>query len=662
MPGWARDRLASAASVPLPQSPGIGNGLTPSFFPSPSPLSTPAPIEEKDEEEDLPLHAPTPLKTLTLAELGRGFGLGLGSDDEEGADSKLAEDGDAADDLRPHVGPPSRRMSRESTKTGVASLSDEMLSADSDDQSGEEIVTNPFDEERRAAFRQQHLHRGSLGTEALEARRRGRPVGLGIRHGDEENEYDASEDGEGDELSEDEYSNPSEEERAKVRAEVRSRTREILRKEVDSQQRLAVPKSPDDHILFEAPSDIDRSPVVADAPAPPSQPLIEAVVASASAEKGAHRVTANFQFPPPTPPRPTTASGTLVDANAAEVAPVATVSRSASLNVDAPEFVFGQTPSAAPKKTILTISPTFGRHSSANSLGSTFFADGGRPGSLAGDSPALSPAPELTPSPPPASALSISPFAPVFVPTNPDPPSAQPSPEEELLRGEAEVEPTGPDVPSSVSPVSLPSTAPTLHRKTSRGPLPPIPLTTVASSNANAKRLKVDSDSSTTSLAGRGPLPIPPLPQEEQDLPKDQDHSLVSNGNASESDGPSSNLGRSFTASGRPFTLRPTPTIVTDSRILGLGPPRRPAIPSFNSEPGSSNSSKDLQLDANERKMSLDDIALPSIYRPKSKAIAILPSPGDVKIDEVSERSLTIQQRSSARSTDHRTFTGRRGR
>ncbi|ORY89052.1 hypothetical protein BCR35DRAFT_191441 [Leucosporidium creatinivorum] len=645
--GWGVPK-PSPSAVPLPESPSVG--LAPGYFPPVA--QTPSPSAQGAFPSSTT--TATPLsnargRRLTLAELSRGFGVT--TEDEEEVEPR-------------HSSAPSRRNSGMSVKTGVASLSDIATDSAAEEQSDADVVTNPSDDEevdrKQNLKRSLHLHQNSLGTEALAMKREALKRATGGNYSGEEGGYDGSEDGEG-ELSEGEYSNPSEEERARRRAQDRS----ALQLEAQARKAHAPPnfgddeslasgglEPPEDRLIFQAPSDVDRSPVVENVAEQQQQQ-----------EKGSHKVTSNFSFPPKTPPRllpPTRGADNLqldptpaidrLDLSAAPLpSPAPPPIFSKALNVAAPEFVFGG--GAKTKELRVVVAPTFGRKSSTTSLGSAGFGPFGAPGSLSVDSPTFTPP-----------STSISPSAPEFVPsykaTNPDPPSEDPTPSPELAAPK----------PSTFD-FQLPADAPTLtipprDPPSSRGPLPPIPLTSVTPHSASVKRQKVDADStghvyfSGSSTASQTLHTLPhPSPQHADvdsssspsdgesttnDDPAEQSFASTTGGDdpLPEQYAPIQNLGRSFTSSGRPFTLRPAASFSSDGRVVGFTT-RRPPIPHFGgetprrdvgvaqrllrspSDSGGRSRTGSRTRGPEERKESLDDIALPSGLRPKSQAIAI---------------------------------------
>lgn len=495
---------------------------------------------------------------------------------------------------------PSRRNSGISAHTGVASHSD--VATDEEDEVSE-VITNPSDEEASNLKRSLHLHKGSLGTEALTMKRLALGVARGTKgnYSGDEGGYDGSEDGEGDEeLSEDEYSNPSEEERAKRRAQVRSARRAAQAAPTRTlpafEEAGVVPRRPapseEEEVLFQAPSDVDRSPMVE----------------NVETKKGDHRVTSNFSFPPKTPPRllpPTRGVGSLLleptpsiarlDLSSVTTPPSPALPAPKPLNVAAPEFVFGgKAPLQKPELNVVTAPPTFGRKSSTASLGSASIGPFGGPGSLAVSPTLVEPSPR---------SASLSPFVQEFTPssfkaTNPDP-ITEDDPSPPLTKTVAlEGSSTFDFKPPAEAP-TLPAPAPPpLNRNpSSRGPLPLIPLTSIQPHSASVKRQKVSADldqphvhfsgSSTASLRR-------PPPRDAQESDADEvavaiaEQSIVGTPGGDdplpEQYAPAQTLGRSFTASGRPFTLRPAASFSADGRVVGFSTARRGAIPQFGVE------------------------------------------------------------------------------
>ncbi|GAA5876209.1 hypothetical protein JCM1840_007073 [Sporobolomyces johnsonii] len=764
MPGWTGLK-AKAQGTPLPESPVEEVEEEEATEAKEAKEAKEEEIKEENKEEEA---------KPSLAELARGFGLedddegGLVMDDEvvkqEENKVELPEEDEVDDEDTRST--PSRRMSGVSTRTdhtGVASLSDAFSASikDGDDEQDghaaarheHDIVTNPSDEdkitpeERTSYSLNAELSRALTDLGPLDSSPpRAPPPAIHVEH-DHDVGYDGSDDSEyaDAELSEGEYSNPSEEDKARERAIFRARSSRALREEAlrhqppnfGEDEALASGRSMgygtdegrrsalgvDSDILFQAPSDVDLPPTP---PRPPTEDDSDSDNGS-PVEAGGHRVNKHFEFPPRSPaaaspvrqrrPSPSAAPSSPESLSAAvqpDLAPIAPFSiRKTSLNVAAPEFVFGG--NAA------------GRTSRSGSLASLSSAAGfgspGHPGSLSASSPFF---PDSPPKP------SLNPVASEFKPPFELPPHAKDSiasfgsvagwgdigkpgslaAESPRLRSEtphrpepirphlnvlaSEFQPPEPllaaanpdnSTPQSFAPprpfnFQLPADAPTLPQETvlaapqprrvSRGPLPPIPLTSVVPHNAAIKRQKVEASwmsgsspitplqraVSAPNIAQRRPLPTPPSQTPRQHrrpwaFDADQQEGSLQHGTHSD-------LGNAslvsiddpvppqyapvrpvprVATSNRPFTLRPAASFSSDGRILGfqgVGFPstvskRRSPIPAF-STPNTSidgGKRKDRQVsparmgDPRVRKQSADDIALPSATRPRSRAIAI---------------------------------------
>ncbi|GAA5974736.1 hypothetical protein JCM11641_007246 [Rhodosporidiobolus odoratus] len=384
------------------------------------------------------------------------------------------------------------------------------------------------------------------------------------------------------ELSQSEYSDPDVEEEARVRAVVRARSTRALRQEaLEQHQHLfranegtdGYTSEPDygtgrasslaidpvshfstfgSELFFQAPSDIDVSDV----------------------EKGGHKIAQGFEFPP----RSTGNSPVMKRAPEHIALPSSPESLSNAVQPGLPSFTgFG-----ARRLSLGIIAPDFSfggaalaRHSSTASIGTQELAFGGfgHPGSLAAS-------PSLRPDSPFGDSLTpLNPVASEFRPPTSDSPFALRQQGSVASLGSAmgwgdlgkpgSITASSPGFPPEQTPPHLsalanefrplsvdqsfdftPPNAPTLdmsaagedqgnqgrpRQASGRGPLPPIPLTTVAPHNAAVKRQKVEGESpwlpsgSTTGqmpqtvsaprLAHpqpRRPLPVPPLEQLEQ--------------------------------------------------------------------------------------------------------------------------------------------------
>ncbi|GAA5924142.1 hypothetical protein JCM1841_004585 [Sporobolomyces salmonicolor] len=750
MPGWTG---LKAQGTPLPESP----------------------VEEVEEDEateaqeEIKEESREEEAKPSLAELARGFGLegdddgGLVMDEEvvkqDENDVELPKEDEVdAEDAR---STPSRRMSGVSTRTdytGVASLSDALsasMKGGGDEQDGHarsDIVTNPSDEdkvtpeERTSYSLNAELSRALTDLGPLDSSPpRAPPPAIHVEL-DHDVGYDGSDDSEyaDAELSESDYSNPSEEDKARERAIFRARSSRALREEAlryqppnfGDDEALASGRSMgygtdegrgsalgvDSDILFQAPSDVDLPPT------PPRLPTASDSDSEdgKSVEAGGHRVNKNFEFPPRSPaaasptrqrrPSPSAAPSSPESLSAIvqpDLAPIAPLSiRKTSLNVAAPEFVFGGNAG--------------GRRSRSGSLASLSSAAGfgspGRLGSVSASSPSFPgspPKPSLNPvasefKPPfelpphakdsiasfgsvagwgdigkPGSLAAESPRLRSMSPHRPEPIR----PHLNVLANEFQppellIPAANPDnsTPQSLPPrpfdFQLPADAPTLPqeavlaspqpRRISRGPLPPIPLTSVVPHNAAIKRQKVEANwmpgsspvtplqraVSAPDIAQRRPLPTPPSqPSQQHRRPWTFDGGLQE---GSLEHGAQSELGNAslvsnddpvppqyapmrpvprVVTSNRPFTLRPAASFSSDGRVLGfhgIGLPStvlksRSPIPTF-STPNSSiddGKRKDRLVsparmgDPRVRRQSADDIALPSATRPRSRAIAI---------------------------------------
>lgn len=597
-------------------------------------------------------------KRLTLAELGRGFGI---DEEEEGSGEEKAEEplalvgavveGEDAEREQSDVDSvgskrsrPSRRDSRMSgisTRTGVASGSDDL--SDRDAEGEDDILTNPSEEElsdEEPAQPRPHLRAGSLGTEAMGPSRRERVA----NYSGEEGGYDGSDDEDGGsegelELSEDEYSNPSDEDLARERAVVRRKSRPAFHR-VEPRGSKGEEPPPDGEDLLFVPSDVEVSPVVV--------------------EKGEHKVTPDFHFPPrgplPTPPKAQPPQPLPLDDtfSAPSSSDLASSACRTSLNVAAPEFVFGAT--AKPR---LALTPTFGR--STSSLGSLGFGSNGGPGSIAADTSEPPSPTKVLPLP------NLNPFAGEFKPVfNFTPPADAPT----------LVLPPSPDP----SPTVRPSTG----TRSLRGPLPPVPLTTVGH-HSNVKRQKVEApfDSGHQYLAqetesdhGRSfHTPSDSPKSTSNDSPqsrrrdseddKDDERPLAQLRDQQLGSMPTTltTLGRNpsrtpFNSESRPFTLNPSASFSSDGRVMGFAPTsRRPPIPHFgapgdaprtgissNARTSPNDGQRREEQQRDQRQESIDDIALPPISRPRSHAI---PIPQRRSIGDLHEEIPTSRQRVS---------------
>ena len=575
-------------------------------------------------------------KKLTLAELSRGFGI----EEEEEASAEEREE-ERAEGLLEVVDPvvdvkregeeseeasvgserskPSRRDSRTSgisMRTGVA---DDL--SDRDAEGEDDLLTNPSNEKLLHVERsppRTHLRNGSIGTDALGPSRRERAA----NYSGEEGGYDGSADDEDDlesevelVLSEEEYSNPSDEDLAWERAIVRRRSQSAFEQVSHRGSKGSGPLVDADDPVF-VPSDDEVSPAV---------------------EKGAHKVTPDFHFPPrgplPTPPkaqpiRPLPLDDTFKAASSSDpiLAP-----RSTSLNVAAPEFVFGA--SAKPR---LALTPTFGR--STSSLASLGFGSIGGPGSIAADTSEPPSPTKVLPLP------RLNPFAGEFEPIfNFTPPA---------------------DAPTLVipSPATSPTVCPSTSTRSLRGPLPPVPLRAVEHQE-NVKRQRVGPVPSGEHHFAPQPDSVPAgfdfpfnssksTPNESSqsrrrdsaDDDEDDERPLAHLRDQQLASKPTTftTLGKStsrtpFNSESRPFTLKPSASFSSDGRVMGFAPvSRRPPIPHFGapgdaSSTGISSNARTSPGDGQrrgepqreQRQESIDDIALPSISRPRSHAIPI---------------------------------------
>ncbi|KAM0748380.1 hypothetical protein T439DRAFT_382815 [Meredithblackwellia eburnea MCA 4105] len=630
--------LRSPESVPLPESPvhGPPGGLTP------RPVSN---VKENSNvsQADLGPRAPTLVtrgRSLTLAELSRGFGV-LEEEDEDEAE---AENADRKADRVSGSGllavPPARKMSGESSRTGVASSSDDLT----DDDAQSDVVTNPSEDEERnhpvpSSHTRQHTHSHRMSMGAVSIIRR--------RSGDEgyEASNDSGEDPGSDSIDEEEFSNPSDEERARAR-----------------RSRRSGPPDPDNWIegreeaIIEGDDDIREG-------TPPRDEL---------------RLGHSFQFPrtlPPTPPRGplppipimapvprSPSSSSLLNVGASDFVPPpsphsASLLASATLNVGAPEFVFGAL-SPSHKN---SLSPTFGRSTSMTSLGSAGFASSvGAPGSLVdGSGP---------PSPVKPMGGTLNPFAGEFQPTF----SFQPPANAPVLPL-AVVSPSPPPPPPD--PLQAVRNAPT----SGRGPLPPVPLVQTVPSH-HVKRQKVEApigsgysdDEPKTSVLhppvhespgkdnirgfrfpyGATVRSTPAKTTIDNESPESQGtqpllatnssfHTTPPSGASGDIDrgdfsGESpipphyAGIGRSsartpFVTDSRTFSTRDSTVAAQDCRAVSPAA-RRPPIPQF--EP------------PRDRERSVDDINLPSISRARSHAIPIVQrGKGSQRISSWAERT-----------------------
>ncbi|KAL8287525.1 hypothetical protein RQP46_003383 [Phenoliferia psychrophenolica] len=621
---WGISPSAAPESVPLPSSPAP-EGLSPrpggrdsGYFGSPG--STPP---SKDGVARSATLSKERGRRLTLAELSRGFGIEEEDEGEEEPRQKRDIDEDDEESR------PSLQMSGQSNRTGVASGSDDI--SDVEDGEGEEvaIVTNPSDEEQGLPAPQghQHVHRPSLGTAALAAGPDDRLVQASLV---QEGQYGGSDSGQepGDdgELSDGEYSNPSDEDRARAQ---RRRRREHATS-WDEERTLDNSMEPEgdsipvgleeesEDVLFQAPADID---------------------AEASRND---RQRPDFHFPPrgPLPAPPTlgvSRSSNSLGRDPYEEAhpPFSTLSRSQSaapLNVGAPEFVFGSA------KPLPSLTPTFGRSTSTTSLGSAGFAPSiGAPGSIAEGS--------LPPSPTKSHAVlphhdhpnpHLNPFAGEFKPTF-----------DFKLPAEA---PVLPPTPTS-------STPSVRNTPSVRGPLPPVPLVQTVASHV-VKRMKVESQangsdddeevvppvayqsspgkdnvrgfkfpsgegspSQRTLLSGGSPLQSSPTTRSTNSPHNDGAHSL--NASTPPRERELTPVRIPFITESRPFTLSGAAVSISpDGRVIGFSPvAKRSPIPNFGSH--STNDEGEQEREERRRRESMDDINLPSISRPRSRAMPV---------------------------------------
>ncbi|GAA6013689.1 hypothetical protein JCM10207_004821 [Rhodosporidiobolus poonsookiae] len=559
--------------------------------------------------------------------------------------------------------------------------------------------------------------------------------------------YDAGDDSDWAEaeLSQSEYSNPSDEEDARARAIVRARSSRGLREVALASQPSTVPLhgfkrsedldlpyggghpsdvasldgrasslAVDPDILFEAPSDVDRA---------------------SDVEKGEHKVTQNFEFPPRSPGNspvknreqekigPPSSPESLSNILQPDLPPILSFgSRKSSLNVSAPAFTFG--------------AATFGRkgsNASSTSGDDLAFGSFGHPGSLDA-SPSLpadpSPKSVLTPLNPgagefvPSSATfstfalrqqasvasldsamgwgdagkpgSIAASSPGFALDLPTPPKLDALPEALERSIESQPDSTTAPPPHAAFSFQPPPEAPAFvmptqqqqdeqpRRSSGRGPLPPIPLTTVTPHAAAVKRQKVESDLAWLPASSSGPesapmqrmvsapqlahpqprrpLLDPPLAQLQLQqhrriaaLDADQEerdfHAGSEGGNLSlmsvddplpEQYAPAhSVLGRrrlheAGASASRPFSLRAAASFSNDGRVLDFQPVsarKRSPLPSFETPQTSIDaSSRDNKKEASPARMGDPrarqesvDMALPNAARPKSKALPIPP-------------------------------------
>ncbi|BGP42330.1 hypothetical protein JCM10449v2_006335 [Rhodotorula kratochvilovae] len=498
--------------------------------------------------------------------------------------------------------------------------------------------------------------------------------------------YDLSDDSQyGDaELTGEEYSNPSDEEAARERALVRARSVRALREQALKQSRRAGSEDDDDlplaslalrvpgDVLFEAPSDVDRTDIE-DSPS----------------KRPDHKVTQNFEFPPRSPGSSPVKPRQPAQIALPESSPDARTTRS-SLPPLAPLLVsprssldFGE--SLLP----YVLSPSFARRTSEPSSHEVFaFGSFGQPGSLAAspslppDSPAVPPPTSLNPTvdefrPQTAAAQASSTLKPTAVEFKPTLARSLPSSFGNVAPTSFDFLPPA-DAPTLSFVESETSAPPSRHVSGSHGPLPPIPLTTVAPHAASIKRQKVEDDSWLPTIGSvpmqrvvsapvlahpqpRRPLPEPPvalhdvsepasgdeveLLRDDLDLALDErdpaEESEVGNRSFVSVDDPLPEqyapsrpvVGRRAAADAppapksRPFSLRAAPAVSADGRVLGFRPAGgangvRAPLPAFSDDERAQEASPARMGDPRARKESVD-IALPTSLRAKSKAISL---------------------------------------
>ncbi|GAA6063400.1 hypothetical protein JCM10212_002971 [Sporobolomyces blumeae] len=370
------------------------------------------------------------------------------------------------------------------------------------------------------------------------------------------------------------------------------------------------------NLLFQAPSDVDRSPT---SKATPSSPLSEGVSGQGNSS-GGHRVNERFEFPARSPSvspikarpaAPTTTSSS--PSSSRRGSPLATVR---PLDPAAPGFAF-----------------TFGRSAPFSLDSPTAFGENGAPGPLASSPPPST----ASPPPPPPPTLSeaagakarLNPIAPSFEPTYHQPLRAKPSfnsasvwglndslPSTRIIRPEPRrpppsilsddfIERLSTPVLAEAAPTRSfdfqpPSYAPTLPqpitqslpgpRRVSHGPLPPIPSSSSPASWMKRQKLDGGFEDKTPlaravshpNIAPRRPLPTPPLVSTSQPPSGDEnaatsdvnlDYGSLSIVSLEDPLPPQYKPGHPVprvSNDDRPFTLRPAASFSTDGRILGF--------------------------------------------------------------------------------------------
>lgn len=622
--GGALSALSKPFAMPGSESTtatGLSPGIKKSLSLVNTGLSEPV-VEESDDSVALKPRA----RRLTLEELSRGFGLTLDAGETDALEVYVDQDGDDES-----LGESEDVMTQESSE--------------------EEVDEAPLSSEERhlpPPSPLAHLHRHSLGTEAIGRKLRARRT-LGNYSGEEggydgsNSESDSSLEDEGleadGELSEDEYSNPSEEEMARVRA--RRRRKVIAELPLDSR------------------GTGDLGSVEGSTSNPEDWPLDETdllgreiPIDTESRDKGLNR---DFHFPlghvqtPPPPPRRELPSPPPPPSPITTVVNPASPPVQTSLNPTAEVFVFGR--NNPPNPLNLTV---LSRQPSTTSLGSAGFGSVGKPGSLVGGSPV-----------PPTASLNSKEFEgllgrPGSLVGGSSAPSSPGKTPRVSSTFQFKLPPDAPVfVPAAIRSPLPPS--PSHTTTSSRGPLPPVPLTTVTEHQLRSKRQKVGeatevavglSSSSPGASTPSDPELIPPT--EGASPGKDnvrsfkfpfqsnatQDFTLIpasddffdehedevesyATVDSKEPPSPASLLSRTpFNSISRPFSLRLIPAPSFESQGLGIsGIGQRPPGP--DPQPSPMTRAEEHRALSNVRVGSIDDIAIPSMTRPRSQAIAI---------------------------------------
>lgn len=545
--------------------------------------------------------------------------------------------------------PPKKQSSLLSTGTGVASLSEGELSGVDEAESDNEGL----DQRQRM-----HARLASLETEAM-------GPSLNVKSGGGEGEkmvkehrsidpgYEGEEEDSGEEASselgneedsveemEEEYSNPSDEDRARAKLHGGPPNPDNW---IEGVEESIVPRGPgvtrdggEGRVIFQAPIEVDHDHEESALPRTPRKPL-------------------------PTPPRALPIPPSLTSSSIATSSSPPSVLSRTSLNVAAPEFVFGQ----RPPPLYTTLGPS---NHSTTSLGSAGFGPLGGPGSLASNSvpgspikPNLNPfAGEFKPSfsfklPPDAPTLVMPPTTPL-APTTPTHPEGRQPPQQVgntySKRQKVEVEDDGTWFETAKSSRSVlapgegqkPFTSPgkdsmKVFRFPSESPQRP------PSSSTPPSQIAVPPPSSIRSESSVAPSSIITEERKKEETASfasvdceahdhSHDHSVELDLKEEEEeiemtrtekigalDNPPvpaiyGTLGRSA----RPFTISASAAVSPEGRVVGFSPSsRRLPIPSFsNAEGGGS------ELPPVSRK-SVDDINIPSQSRPRSQAIPIPP-------------------------------------